>query len=73
MFDGYNDLSQPYDFDPRPGYPLNFVTVEEGPRPLEDQAPAYKLLATLLYKSRALRVIYGRSQADILGAGGQGA
>lgn len=66
VLDGYNDLSQPYGFDPRPGYPLNFVTVEEGLDRVEAHAPLHKLIASVLYKSHTLRLIYGRFQPDIL-------
>jgi hypothetical protein len=31
MYDGGNDISTPFIYDPRPGYPLNFVVTEKNP------------------------------------------
>jgi len=47
MFNGGNDIIVPWESDPRPGYPFNFVVVENNPlfeKPVQDY-PAFRLFA----------------------------
>ncbi len=55
MYNGANDLYQPLYWDPRPGYPLNFIAIENNPivdRDVDD----YPALTMLAYGSNLLRV-----------------
>jgi lysophospholipase L1-like esterase len=48
VYSGANDLTEPYFFDPRPGYPFDFMAVEAGQRLLEGRWGLYDLYAVLL-------------------------
>lgn len=53
MYNGGNDIIQPYFWDPRPGYPFNFVMIESNPlgRPLAE----YPVLTLTALGSALLR------------------
>lgn len=61
VYDGINDAASPYNYDPRPGYPYNFLVYEAGFKRIERRAPASQLLVSLLLKSRALDLLSRRS------------
>jgi hypothetical protein len=54
MYNGGNDLMHPWRFDPRPGYPFNFMVYENNPV-LESDVRTYPALATAAYGSNILR------------------
>lgn len=53
-YSGGNDLTHPLFWDPRPGYPFNFVAFEKNPL-LEADAHSYPLMPLILYSSNLLR------------------
>ncbi|MDX6770029.1 MAG: hypothetical protein SF051_10895 [Elusimicrobiota bacterium] len=53
-YDGGNDVMDPYQFDPRPGYPMNFLAYERNPL-MTREVSRYPLLPLLLLGSQALR------------------
>lgn len=54
MYNGANDIIFPLKYDPRPGYPFNFLVYENNPF-TERNYPAFILLA---YKSNLLRLFF---------------
>ncbi|MBL4716036.1 MAG: SGNH/GDSL hydrolase family protein [Bacteroidia bacterium] len=50
-YNGYNDIYHPLDYDPRPGYPYNYLAFEKN-NPLD-----YSLLSFVAYKSHLLRIL----------------
>ncbi len=54
IYNGYNDLSTPLDYDPRPGYPFNFVVYENNPL-LKNMQAAYPMWLLVAYRSNLLR------------------
>lgn len=55
-YDGANDVIHPLHYDPRPGYPFNFLIYENNPFFMKS-FPAFTLLA---YKSNLFRLIAGK-------------
>lgn len=53
-YDGGNDATDPFLYDPRPGYPMNFIAYEKNPLFIR-KASHYPLLALVLFSSQALR------------------
>lgn len=58
MYGGTNDLEHPMSHDPRPGYPYNFLLVENNPLIQKDMS-RYEVLPLILFKSKFLRQRYG--------------
>ncbi|MBL7069753.1 MAG: SGNH/GDSL hydrolase family protein [Candidatus Omnitrophica bacterium] len=56
MYNGNNDIMQPYYMDPRPGYPLNFIVYENNP--VLSDVRSYPRLTLLLYGSNLLRHLF---------------
>ena len=57
FYNGYNEFYHPWNADPRPGYPFNFI-VEEG-NPLRIVIPSeYPLFGLILYRSSLLRTMF---------------
>jgi lysophospholipase L1-like esterase len=56
MFDGGNDLTSPVQYDPRPGYPFNFIVYEANPL-LGRDVSAYPKWTLLAYGSNVLRAL----------------
>jgi lysophospholipase L1-like esterase len=56
MFNGGNDLTSPVQYDPRPGYPFNFVASENNPL-LQRDVSAYPTWTLLAYGSNVLRAV----------------
>ena len=57
MYDGGNDVSTPFIFDPRPGYPLNFVVTEKNPL-LAGTLGAYPTWTLFAYGSNLARILF---------------
>lgn len=56
MYDGGNDIIVPWESDPRPGYPMNFVVYENNP--LAESTPkTYPAFTLFAYGSNLLRFI----------------
>ncbi len=58
FYNGGNDLLHPDTWDPRPGYPFNFVAFEHNPVLERDQA-RYPALALFAFGSPLLRSLFG--------------
>jgi len=58
MYNGFNDFGEPLAWDPRPGYPFNFIVYENNPI-LESNIEKYKFWSLLLYGSNFLRFFLG--------------
>lgn len=56
-YNGGNDIFHPLVWDPRPGYPFNFLAYENNPC-LESDVRAYPTLALLAYGSNLLRYFF---------------
>lgn len=60
-YDGGNDLSAPWIYDPRPGYPYNFGVWEAAVSALtEDSRPTLRKVADVATGSTLVRMLYGR-------------
>lgn len=57
FYNGGNDLLHPYTWDPRPGYPFNFIAFEHNPVLERDQA-RYPALALFAFGSHLLRSLF---------------
>jgi hypothetical protein len=58
-YDGGNDLYEPWVYDPRPGYPFNFVTEEEAMTALANAQGDAKTLASFARDSALLQALLG--------------
>jgi hypothetical protein len=58
-YDGGNDLYEPWVYDPRPGYPFNFVTEEEAMTALSNREGDAKTIASLARDSALLQALLG--------------
>lgn len=58
VYDGANDVVEPFVYEPRPGYPYKFFVVEEGLKRVSGHARLRGLAASILWKSRALRAAF---------------
>ncbi|MCK5260196.1 MAG: hypothetical protein KAJ70_03960 [Candidatus Omnitrophica bacterium] len=56
MYNGGNDLIQPFVHDPRPGYPFNFIVYEHNPLS-ESDIGKYPALALFAYGSNIMRIL----------------
>lgn len=61
-YDGGNDLYQPWVYDPRPGYPFNFVTEEEAMTALGNREGDAKTMASLARDSALLQALLGNTE-----------
>lgn len=57
MYNGANDTLAPNRYDPRPGYPFNFIVYENNPL-LESDVRSYPSLNLLLYGSNLARSLF---------------
>ncbi len=57
MYNGGNDIMCPFFWDPRPGYPYNFVVTENNPL-LESEVSTYPSLALFAYGSNIFRSVF---------------
>jgi hypothetical protein len=53
MYDGANEITSPLNYDPRPGYPFNFLVYENNPFFMKN----YPALSLFLYKSNLIRLL----------------
>src|SRR5262249_39674439 len=58
-YDGGNDLYEPWVYDPRPGYPFNFVTEEEAMTALANAEGDAKTLATFARDTAPVQALLG--------------
>jgi hypothetical protein len=58
-YDGGNDLYEPWVYDPRPGYPFNFVTEEEAMTALGNAEGNAKTLASFARDSALVQALLG--------------
>jgi hypothetical protein len=58
-YDGGNDLFQPWAYDPRPGYPFNYVTEEEAMSALSNAEGDMKTVASLARDSAVVQALLG--------------
>jgi len=58
-YDGGNDLYEPWVYDPRPGYPFNFVTEEEAMTALANAQGDAKTIASLSRDSALVQALLG--------------
>jgi hypothetical protein len=56
LYNGANDILHPISWDPRPGYPFNFITYENNPI-LDEDINRYPTSALLMYGSNILRIL----------------
>ncbi|MEO5571712.1 MAG: hypothetical protein ABIT08_13520 [Bacteroidia bacterium] len=56
LYDGANDITSPLKYDPRPGYPFNFLVYENNPFLMKN----YPALSLFVYKSNLVRLIVGK-------------
>jgi lysophospholipase L1-like esterase len=56
-YDGANDIHEPYFYDPRPGYPYNFPSLEEGLRRMRYPL-SWTSIASALRKSQLFRTFF---------------
>jgi lysophospholipase L1-like esterase len=61
IYGGGNDIFQPYYFDPRPGYPYNFMLYEAGLSRIKQSSSVGQLFSSILYKSTLLKTIFKHS------------
>ena len=64
-YGGGNDFHSPYQYDPRPGFPLNFVKLQIGARALDDGLDLRSALASQLFKSRLIALIFAPRSQEI--------
>ncbi len=57
FYDGGNDILHPYSWDPRPGYPFNFIAFESNPL-LQRNLDQYPSLAAFAFGSNILRWLF---------------
>jgi lysophospholipase L1-like esterase len=58
-YDGGNDVYEPWVYDPRPGYPFNFVTEEEAMSTLSNAGGDAKTIASFARDSALLQALLG--------------
>jgi hypothetical protein len=58
-YDGGNDVYEPWVYDPRPGYPFNFVTEEEAMSILSNAGGDAKTIASLARDSALVQALLG--------------
>jgi lysophospholipase L1-like esterase len=64
-YDGGNDLFQPWFYDPRPGYPFNFVAWEEAIGTLSNTGTQSKTVASLARDSALMQALVGATEWSI--------
>jgi hypothetical protein len=64
-YDGGNDLFSPWAYDPRPGYPFNFVAWEEAIGKLSNTGHESKSIAGLAQDSALLQALVGTTEWNI--------
>src|SRR5262249_3921995 len=60
-----NDLNSPYQYDPRPGFPFDFATLQIGTQALAGRLDLRNTLASQLFKSRLIALIFAPRSQEI--------
>lgn len=58
VYDGGNDVTSPYLYDPRPGYPLNYLVVESGYQAVEKRLRPDRLFALAAANVGVVRALF---------------
>ncbi|HXW24866.1 MAG TPA: hypothetical protein VEK73_08980 [Xanthobacteraceae bacterium] len=64
-YDGGNDLFSPWMYDPRPGYPFNFIAWEEAINKLSNTGNRSKTIPSLVQDSALLQALTGTTEWGI--------
>jgi len=64
-YGGGNDIYTPYQYDPRPGFPFNFVTLQFGTQALARGLDLRTALASQLFRSRVISQIFAPRMEEI--------
>ena len=64
-YGGGNDLHSPYQYDPRPGFPYDFITVQVGTQALARGLDLRRALTSQLFKSRVIALIFAPREQEI--------
>ena len=64
-YDGGNDFFSPWFYDPRPGYPFNFVAWEEAINELSNTGNRSKTIASLAQDSALLQALLGTTEWSV--------
>ena len=64
-YGGGNDLHSPYQYDPRPGFPFDFITLQIGTRALAGTLDLRSALASQLFRSRFIALIFSQRLQEI--------
>ena len=64
-YGGGNDIHSPYQYDPRPGFPLDFVRLQVGTRVLASKLDLRSALASQLFRSRVIAQIFAPRVQEI--------
>jgi lysophospholipase L1-like esterase len=65
FYGGGNDIVQPYQFDPRPGFPIDFVRIQVGTQLLAGNADLRTALASQLFRSRLIELIFAPRMQEV--------
>ena len=69
-YGGGNDMHSPYQYDPRPGFPFDFITLQVGTQALARGLDLRSALASQLFRSRVIALIFApRSAGDLFAHG----
>ncbi len=58
VYDGGNDILHPWFYDPRPGYPYNFMVLEQGMDAVSGSLTPSQVISSLLRQSKLLSILY---------------
>lgn len=61
VYDGANDVHQPFTYDPRPGYPYNWFLYETGLRLAKGKSSVEETLSSLFLHSKLLQQLFKKS------------
>ena len=65
FYGGGNDIVQPYQFDPRPGFPIDFVRIQVGTQMLAGNVDLRSALASQLFRSRLIEAIFAPRMQEV--------
>jgi lysophospholipase L1-like esterase len=65
FYGGGNDMVQPYQFDPRPGFPIDFVRIQVGTQLLAGRADFRTALASQLFRSRLITAVFAPRMQEV--------
>jgi lysophospholipase L1-like esterase len=64
-YGGGNDMHSPYQYDPRPGFPFDFVTLQIGTQALAGGLDLRTALANQMFRSRVISLIFAPRVQEI--------